>query len=101
MDILIDGEKFWSGDEQSVRVLYRNLTGENFLQGSPASSFRSHAEYIEFMEAANGPLRGKALAIAENGKIIDTSLIPENPVSGAPGPEYQQTHSAGEEDHGC
>lgn len=47
-ELRINGETFMTGDE-SIRMIFQNLSGENFVKPRPGLMF-SHAEYLSMME---------------------------------------------------
>lgn len=49
LHIELDGKCMVSGDETSVRVFYKNLTGDNF-QDSPVWRDQTYAQYLAMME---------------------------------------------------
>lgn len=44
MAILVDNKEIVSGDETSVKIIYKNILGENF------DTEKQHADYLDFIE---------------------------------------------------
>lgn len=72
-----NGEWIWMGDELSMQVIFRNLTGENFA----GKSATAHADYLSWMRhftAASWPGRSDPLG---PGGTIELAPISGTPIA--------------------
>lgn len=74
--ICLDGVPFLKGDAASIGVLYRNLTGANFMR----ETWQPHQEYLDSMEQHFGKLVGRTVAL----ETMDGHQIAEHLIEVAP-----------------
>lgn len=70
-----DNSIYFRGDADSIHVVYRNLTGENFAN-APAWRVQSHSQYLDYMEREYGPIIGRKLGLFDqNGALLHCAVI--------------------------
>lgn len=71
------GEWIWLGDEMSMQVIFRNLTGENFA-GKPATAYADYLSWMRHFTAACWPGRSDPLG---PGRTIELAPISGTPIA--------------------
>ena len=71
------GEWIWLGDELSMQLIFRNLTGENFA-GKPATAYADYLSWMRHFTAASWPGRSDPLG---PGRTIELAPISGTPIA--------------------
>jgi len=68
LEVRLNGETLVKGDERSVRVIFNNLTGRNFLNTPPWRT-GNYGDYLAMMQKEWGvSFSGAKIELAEVGK---------------------------------
>ena len=71
------GEWIWLGDELSMQVIFKNLTGEHFA-GGPATAYADYLSWMRHFTAAAWPERSDPLG---PGRTIELAPISGTPIA--------------------